>query len=302
MTLKPAHHAWKLADWLEDLTKVHTFPSPGEELWQMSVDWLRMAGGLSSVQIDLDPNGDAAMCADAWEYVDASSQGASAQQTELTRLLYVYAGLENIVRTCDPTVGNSGSIMPAIRRVFQTATLDTPWHYSTVVSHLESHISDNQTLWEKEKVRRTFTPYQGTSATIVGLQVGIQLRHLLAHGDFSVYTEPFDADDGWLPPEDAHVCTIRSATSAMLISMQALLEAYTQAGNINPEADPAWHHWQGAFERFWIPIRAPGQEWVMVETLRDYLMVLHLVPGDTPPEVERGQLTLGQQIEGEINP
>ncbi|MFG1855998.1 hypothetical protein ACGFJT_29490 [Actinomadura geliboluensis] len=297
--LKPPQHAWKLADWLEDLSRVQNSRSLNDELWQMSVNWLQMAGGLSSVQIDLDPNGDAAMCAEAWEYVDASSQGASAQQTELTRLLYVYASLENLVRSCDSNVGDSGSIMPSIRRVFQAAEPGPPWQYSAVISHLESHIRDNHTLWSKEKVRRTFTPYQGTSSVIIGLQVGVQLRHLLAHGDFNMDIEPFDSDDGWLPPEDTHVCTIRTATSAMLISMQTLLEAYTQIGHIDPTAEPTWRHWRGSMERFWIPARPPGQEWIVATTLRDYLMVLHLEPGNAPPEVQGGQMTLGQQAEGD---
>lgn len=108
----PGEHAWHMVDWLEETDVLWGAAMTGQSSWQSVSWWLRMVAGLTEVQMDLASQSVASKfmaCKTLIHYEDAVSETASGYHTEVTRMLYAYAALENAVRTIDPSVGE-GSV------------------------------------------------------------------------------------------------------------------------------------------------------------------------------------------------
>ncbi|MEV6514987.1 hypothetical protein AB0M37_04270 [Micromonospora chalcea] len=247
-----------------------------------------MAAGLEKVEINTAAyDRSIVYCGAAWEYEEASSTTYSRWQTELTRLLYIYAALEEIVRGFRSDLPEGSPALPAALGIIRHEARTPLFHFERVLAHLKQHVDDSF-LSRNMKVVNAFKSKAGEPPGATALRVGVQFRHLFAHGAL-IPPEPDDSDIVWRSGGFAETCMARGAASCLLMALQVML-----AGKV--DRSPSLDNEDVEIEEgLWLPTRPFGNEWVYRLPARDYLLALHLTEADDPVPLIPGQLRLGEE-------
>ncbi|MFJ4697357.1 hypothetical protein ACIP5N_04195 [Streptomyces sp. NPDC088768] len=238
-----------------------------EEHWGSAITWLTLASGVMDLKIDLTVNQRANyMCSAAWPYEDAQNATASKVHLELTRLLYAYCAVESMTRAMDPTYGDDGKLVKHAKPIVSRYTGALPPHFLCIVDHLYDHCRDDPRLNRHNRLEESFQIPKGKIS--LPLQVGTQLRHLLAHGIF--HLPPPDADSkGWKVGGANMTCTAQKGTASLLMAAQTMLHVAYSEGNLGYDEeeieldDP-------------VPTSGDEESWVSFVTPAEYLAASHL--------------------------
>lgn len=239
-----------------------------------------MVAGLTQVDMDLASQSVASKfmaCKGQIHYEDAVSETASRYHTEVTRMLYAYAALENTVRCIDPTVGES-SVPKAARRLINAGGPSVPLHYDCVLKHLQWHVSNNPALKQNEKLRKKFEVPTNYHPSVVSAEVGIQFRHLAAHGMLpEAVPFPIRSNEGWEKGGHSETCTAREATTCLLFAVQMLFRTALHTGEL--PRDRVFDIDEGLW------LQGPkGGAWVYEMTAEERLMTVHLRTDEGPSD------------------
>lgn len=199
------------------------------------------------------------MCSQAWPYEDAQNATASRVHLELTRLLYAYCAIESITRAMDPSYSDDGKLGKHAGPILKRFTDSPPYHYLCTIDHIYDHCKSDPLLRLNGKLERSFNISDGKAK--LPLQVGIQLRHLLAHGIF--HLPPPDAtDNGWAVGGKRMACIAENGTSSLLMAAQMMIFVALSEGRVTYseeeiELDEPFPN--GENEDDWITSITPGE-------------------------------------------
>lgn len=220
---------------------------------------------------------EAYLCSKALPFEEAQSATASELHTELTRLLYAYCAVENLTRAVEPTMPDDGNIVRIAAPILAAAKVPGPLHYRCTVHHVFTHCASDSTLRDIKKMQKAFDVRHGRP--VVPLQIGVQLRHFLAHGVFRLPV-PVRSEDSWLVGGKETICLVKHGTTCLLMAVQMLLTYALDAQLLeHPEPEIELH------DDLWMPAEKGGS-WVASLTPRSYVMAAHLKLNDGPPHTD----------------
>ncbi len=278
-------YLWHLGELLGEHSPQHGSPGfKADEVnheWERIAQWLRMAAGLSYVDVDMAyGDGPSFMCGRAAEYDDAASDLASRWATEQTRLHYVWNAVERLLTTME---------LPAVTDApgrFNGATLllKDNWagrrelpHYKCVARHLREHVERDPSMISNSRLAKAFeeSPWRGDSGVL--LAAGNQMRHPTAHGDLMVpMPETWGDGDPGEPGVQLQLHAPRLAARGLGLSIQMLL--------ISAEASFIAEGIRAPYEGWWVQNRAGQWERRDDADPRDLFFQAHLDPPDDDDE------------------
>lgn len=152
--------------------------------WDLGEQWLRLASGLSYVDVDRASFDPPYMCGPAMDYEAAANRAISLFITEYTRLLYTWNAVEVLLPAMRlPEVPEArGLFNSAAKRLTQHWSTDVPDHYDFLLAHLVEHVRRDPWLAEDKRMAGSLDvrPWRGRVALLFSSSQ--QLRHVLAHG------------------------------------------------------------------------------------------------------------------------
>ncbi|MEW2284783.1 hypothetical protein [Streptomyces sp. NPDC047841] len=134
------------------------------------------------------------------------------------------------------------------------------------MDHLYDHCRNEPRLNRHKKLEESFNVSHGK--LLLPLQIGVQLRHLLAHGIFHL-PPPEASRDGWTAGGTSMTCMARKGATSLLIAIQMMLNVAHDEGFITFDEeeieldDP-------------IPTSDDEEEWTVSVTPGEYLAASHL--------------------------
>lgn len=266
-------HAQALVEWLDETDLSGRAEPSGRRGWTSARSWLALAAGLVEVKIDTSPPGPGAfMCSIAWPYEDAANETASGYHTELTRLLYSYAALENAVRACAPAGANAGASTYELARKLLAGAPDLRLpHAHCAAEHVREHVLAEPALAGDARLLRGLNWAADSDPRLRALNAGLQMRHLLAHGAIpDPLPAPVSDGDDWHAGAAPDICMATGATTCLLLTIQALA-ADAPASACDFHVD----------EGVWLPDERGGG-WVHEFSSEARLRTLHLQDGLQP--------------------
>lgn len=270
---EPSDHAWAIFDWLRRSPAVAY--GGGESAWESTATWMSLAAGLRRVDVDLGERGAAGwMCSQAAPYEDAASNTASGYHTELTRLLYTYCAFENALYALKPD-WNGYQADKLARKLLRARGDDLIAHYGCRLDHLGEHVRNSPLLARDESLAAVFEKWSGESNNILGMQVGLKLRHWFAHGALDL-PQPRPTDASWVPGGRVELCVAKAANTCLLMTLQLLIRSGVEAGL--PLDDDSYEFAEGLW------VNSPeGGDLVHEMSGLQFLLNLHLLEGE--PEI-----------------
>jgi hypothetical protein len=187
--------------------------------WELAGDWLRIAAGVERTDVNTAAHDESVMfCRGAWEYETDRSAVVSRFATELSRFLFTWGAVESVIAAIRPPrpASCSGSTSAACLYLLNSGE-DGLLHYDCCVRQLKALSLNTSLVRDPEKMFRT-TETRGVPG--VGLYVAGALRNRIAHGAPRI--PDAIASSG---PDTSHAELVRTATRAILYSIQMLLAA-----------------------------------------------------------------------------
>jgi hypothetical protein len=198
-----AEHAFRLSEAVAELGS------------SSASDWLRLAAGVVAVEINLQSYDTSIfMCGSAFEYYGAHSFVASMMARELTRFLYIWASLENLVYVSDNRPRS-----PTIRKLLDEyeTQFARPLHFDCNAFHLKDCLIRRSRAFKQ--CRDDFDEDYGKTASSVFAFI-TKLRNALVHGAMQQASAP---KWGGEPSTELSVLTCAQRLTLFTIQMLLLL-------------------------------------------------------------------------------
>ncbi|WP_436955268.1 hypothetical protein [Streptomyces sp. SudanB182_2057] len=259
---EPEDHVRELTDWVEHASVVTGVPG-AQKVWNTAYKWLRLAQGLRAMTFDMSYD-DGGMCSAGLAFDAVWTEMMEESQQHQVRLGYLRAALEGFVRLLHPDATEPGMAVEAAERRLRHPAEEWLVHARAVADHLRAHAPDG--------VPGASTPVAAAVAQV------ITLHEMVVRGRAAIPEPDSDADGNVFPTGRAEVCTLREASTVLLLGIQLLMAAAVQEGCVAVFDD------KYLLDGMWIPDPS-GSRWVDEEMpYGEYLAVLHLQPGE-PPEL-----------------
>ncbi|MFI9829778.1 hypothetical protein ACIHIX_19040 [Streptomyces sp. NPDC051913] len=260
---EPEDHVRELTDWVEHASAVTGVPG-AQNGWDTAYKWLRLAQGLRTVTFDMSYD-DGGMCSAGLDFDAVWTEMMEEWQQHQVRLGYLRAALEGFVRLLHPDTTEPGLAVEAAEQRLQQHPDTWPVHSHAVANHLRMHAPDG-------------VPGAGTPVAAAVTQA-IALHEMAVRGHAPIPEPGSDADGKVFPTGRTEVCTVKEASTVLLLGMQLLMAAAVKEDRVAVFDD------KYLLDGMWIPDSAGGNRWVDEEMpYGEYLAVLHLQPGE-PPEL-----------------
>lgn len=168
--------------------------------------------------------------------------------------------------------------LKAARRLINDGGSSVPLHYDCVLNHLKRHVSSSPVLKENEKLRKKFDVPTNYHRSVVSAEVGIQFRHLAAHGMLpEAVPLPIHSNDGWRKGGHNETCTAREVTTCLLFAVQMLFRTALSKGQL--PGDRVFDIDDGLWQQ-----GSNGGAWAYEMTSGERLMTVHLRTGEGPSD------------------
>ncbi|MFJ6884057.1 hypothetical protein [Streptomyces californicus] len=260
---EPEDHVRELTDWVEHASAVTGGPR-AQRGWDTAYKWLRLAQGLRTMTFDMSYD-DGGMCSAGLDFDAVWTDMMEEWQQHQVRLGYLRAALEGFVRLLHPDTTGLGLAVATAEQRLQHHPDTWPVHSHAVADHLRTHAPEG-------------VPGAGTPV-VAAVTQAIALHEMAVRGRTVVLEPGSDADGKVFPTGHTEVCTVKEASTVLLLGMQLLMAAAVKEGRIAVFDD------KYLLDGMWIPDSAGGSRWVDEEMpYGEYLAVLHLQPGE-PPEL-----------------
>jgi hypothetical protein len=213
-------HAEGLAEWLGFTREcsIQTEQTDAES-WPSVAYWISLAAGLREVHIEFYTRS-SWFCSGAREYEAAQGETASSYHAELTRMLYVYNGVDVMSRILTPDLPRNSDATYRVRRILGSSARTRLRHNQCVLLHIAHHVESHEALRRSVRLQNIISSIYRDPVTATA-DIGFQFRHLFVHGGMT-HPGPAYEDGRWGEGAQADRCIVQHATACLLFTLQRI--------------------------------------------------------------------------------